>query len=84
MCRDVGYYYEGFDGDGACQRIDEMINSHNDNYQQYLEKNRVAIKRFTGDNPKLVEQYKQLVEDVLNNRFTRRKYDWVTNEVSNL
>jgi hypothetical protein len=84
MCQDIGYYYEGFDGDGACQRIDEMINSHNDNYQQYLEKNRVAIKRFTGDNPKLVEQYKELVEDVLNNRFTRRQYDWVTNEVSNL
>jgi len=84
MCQDVGYYYEGFDGDGACQKIDEMMKSHNENHESYLEKNRQVITRFTGENPKLVEQYKQLVEDVLNNRFHRRKYDYKTNEVTNL
>ena len=60
------------------------MKSHNENWESYLEKNRQVITRFTGENPKLVEQYKQLVEDVLNNRFHRRKYDYKTNEVTNL
>jgi len=81
MCQDVGYYYEGFDGDGACQKIDEVIKTHNDNHVEYLKKNREIIKRYTLENSRLIEQYKELVDNVLNNKFERKKYDWIKNEV---
>jgi hypothetical protein len=81
MCQDVGYYYEGFDGDVAIERIDEMLKNHNENYENYLLKNREIIKRYTSENQNLINQYKELVENVLNNRFERRKYNWQENKI---
>lgn len=80
MCQDIGYYYEGFDGDMAIKKIDEVIKTHNENYQSYLTKNREIIKRYTKDNETLILQYKELVENVLNNRFERKKYNWEENK----
>jgi hypothetical protein len=79
LCQDIGYYYEGFDGDMAIEKIGEVIKTHNQNYEKYLEENRKTIARYTDQNSEMISQYKELVEDVLNNRFKRRKYDWKTN-----
>ena len=81
MCQDVGYYYEGFDGDMAIEKIDEMIKNHNKNHKEYLLKNRDVIKRYTKENQTLVDQYRELVENVLNNRFERKKYNWQENKI---
>lgn len=81
MCEDVGYYYEGFDGDMGLQKINEVIKSHNDNYEKYIFKNREIIKRYTKENQNLIDQYKELVENVLNNKFERKKYNWVENKI---
>jgi len=81
MCQDVGYYYEGFDGDDAVLKIDEVIKTHNDNYGNYLTKNREIIKRYTSQNDNLVLQYKYLVDNVLNNKFERKQYDWKENKI---
>ncbi len=81
MCQDVGYYYEGFDGDSAVLKIDEVIKTHNENYENYLIKNREIIKRYTSQNENLILQYKELVENVLNNKFERKQYDWKENKI---
>ena len=81
MCQDVGYYYEGFDGGDAVLKIDEVIKTHNDNYGNYLTKNREIIKRYTSQNDNLVLQYKYLVDNVLNNKFERKQYDWKENKI---
>jgi hypothetical protein len=81
LCQDVGYYYEGFDGYMAIQKIKEVINEHNQIYKYYLEKNRQIIKRYTSSNKNLIKQYQKLVEDVLNDKFDRRKYNWEKNEI---
>jgi hypothetical protein len=81
MCQDVGYYYEGFNGDDALNKIDEVIKNHNDNYKEYINKNREIIKRYTKENQTLIDQYKELVENVLNNKFERKKYNWEENKI---
>lgn len=81
MCQDVGYYYKDFDGDTAVLKIDEVIKTHNDNYENYLIKNREIIKRYTSQNENLIIQYKELVENVLNNKFERKQYDWKENKI---
>ena len=81
MCQDVGYYYEGFDGDSAIEKIGEVIETHNQNYESYLTTNRKIIKRYTSQNENLVIQYKELVESVINNKFERKKYDWKENKI---
>lgn len=81
MCQDVGYYYEGFNGDEAIQKIDEVIKTHNNNYEDYIVKNRELIKRYTKENQTLINQYKELVENVLNNRFERKKYNCQENKI---
>ena len=82
LCQDVGYYYEGFNGDMAVKKIDEVIKTHNDKHIDYLNKNRDIIKRYTSQNENLIIQYRKLVEDVLNDNFIRRKYNWKKNEVN--
>jgi len=81
MCQDVGYYYEGFDGDMAIQQISNVFKTHNDNHKEYLLKNREIIKRYTKENETLVSQYKELIENVLNNKFERKKYNWQENKI---
>jgi hypothetical protein len=81
MCQDVGYYYKTFDGDMALEKINEVIKTHNENHELYLSKNRDIIKRYTKENQTLVDQYKTLVEDVLNNKFKRKSYNWEENKI---
>ena len=81
MCKDIGYYYEGFDGDMAINKINEMINTHNKNYEVYLKSNREIIKRYTKENQTLVDQYNKFVDDVIHNKFERKKYDWKENKI---
>jgi hypothetical protein len=81
LCQDVGYYYEGFNADDAVNKIDEVIKTHNDKHKEYIQNNREIIKRYTKENQTLVDQYKMLVENVLNNKFVRMTYKWEENKV---
>jgi len=74
MCSDIGYYYSSFDADECVEKIGEVINHHNDNLDIYLKGNSERILRFTEKNQNLIKQYTSLVEDVLSDKFTRRKY----------
>lgn len=80
LCKDIGYYYEGFDYESGETVLADAMRSHSTN-TSYLEEQRSKIKRYTRENPRLVEQYNQLLNDVVNKEFKRRKYKWETNEV---
>lgn len=81
LCKDIGYYYDGFNADMAKDQMLLAINNHNNDIE-YLTRNREIIKRYTIENDNLVKQYKELVEDALNNRFKKRTYNWETNSIS--
>lgn len=83
LCKDIGYYYEGFNYEDGERVLAEAMRSHSTNIN-YLEEQRARIRRYTRVNPRLVEQYNQLLSDVVNGEFKRQRYHWETNEVSPL
>jgi len=81
LCQDIGYYYEGFNVSESVDQLKKAIESHN-NDDEYIDRNRKIIKRYTHENPKLLEQYAKLVDDVINDRFTKYTYSWKTNSIA--
>lgn len=78
LCKDVGYYYEGQDSQTAAAHLRDVFANHS---VQYRQDNRNKITRFTRQNPVLVDQYKQLTEDVMNNKFVKYSYNADTNQI---
>lgn len=81
LCQDIGYYYDGFNVEESLIQLKKAIENHN-NDNEYISRNREIIKRYTHKNQKLKEQYAKLVDDVINDKFTKYTYDWKTNSVS--
>jgi len=80
LCQDVGYYYESFDADDGALKVKEAIENHN-NDKDYMSRMRKTIGRYTKENKKLQEQYTELLEDLVNDKFKKRKYNWQTNTI---
>jgi len=80
LCKDLGYYYEHCNLEEGTSQLKNAIENHN-NDKDYLERNRNIIKRYTIENKEMVENYKILLEDLVNNKFTKRKYNWKTNTI---
>jgi hypothetical protein len=57
LCKDVGYYYEGFNYKEGSEQLDKVLLEHDKNASEYLEKNRKAIDKYLPTNTKLQEQY---------------------------
>ena len=81
LCPDIGYYYQKNNIFEASNRLKDVVENHNTD-NQYLENNRDKIKRYLPDNKELQNQYRILLEDLVNGSFKRRKYDWKTNTIS--
>ena len=80
LCKDVGYYYNEFDIKNAQEKIQEVIENHNDD-KDYLERNRNIIKRYTMDNGNLLDQYKMLIDNVINDEFIKYEYLAIKNSI---
>lgn len=80
LCKDVGYYYNEFDAEEAAVVLDNVIKNHNED-KHYIETQRKLISRFTNKNKEMVKQYSELLEDLVNDKFRKRSYDWKTNTV---
>jgi hypothetical protein len=61
LCKDVGYYYEDFELVKGASVLEDVLNNHDKNIKEYLEKNRIAIDRFLPTNEKLQNEYKNLI-----------------------
>tara|TARA_B100001287_G_C22673286_1_gene526382 strand:+ start:1057 stop:2232 length:1176 start_codon:yes stop_codon:yes gene_type:complete len=81
LCKDIGYYYKGCDVDDGVDNLKYAINTHNENVD-YMKNMRNIIKRYTKDNEDMIKGYNSLLEDLVNNRFTKRKYNWKTNTIN--
>ena len=66
LCKDVGYYYEGFNYDEGAEMLKKAILTHDDsNTLEYLKRNRAVINRYIPTNKYLQEQYKNLIDKLL-------------------
>jgi hypothetical protein len=61
LCKDVGYFYEDFNLIKGASILEDVIENHDKNAKEYLEKNRIAIERFLPTNEKLQNDYKNLI-----------------------
>lgn len=79
LCKDVGYYYPDFELKRAGDLIVAAAKSHKAD-PFYMSRNRKIISRYTTDNKKMIDQYKNLVEALFNPlKRIKGKYNWQTN-----
>jgi hypothetical protein len=67
LCRDVGYYYEGFNYEEGGVILDEVINIHDNNIDEYILRNRTAIDKYLPTNLELQNKYKQIILTLIDN-----------------
>ena len=79
LCQDVGYYYEANQVDQAVDQLNYAFENHS---HDYMPAQREIISRYLPENKELQEQYRKLTEDLVAGKFTRQRYDWKTNSVS--
>ena len=65
LCKDVGYYYEGFNYDEGAEMLKNVIFTHDTNVEEYIKRNRAVIDRYLPSNKYLQEQYKTLIDKLL-------------------
>jgi len=80
LCSDIGYYYEDFDIKMGQEMLNKVINNHN-NDEDYLNRNRNLINRYTINNDIMVKQYDTLLENLMSNKFIKYSYDKDNNTI---
>lgn len=65
LCKDVGYYYDGFNYEEGGEMLKFAILNHDENLEKYKKHNREVIDRYLPTNKSLQEQYKKLVDNIL-------------------
>ena len=64
LCKDVGYYYEGFNYYEGSELLNQILTNHEANANEYLIKNRKIIDVYIPTNKSLQEKYKNLIENL--------------------
>jgi hypothetical protein len=82
LCKDIGYFYNDNNVYEATEQVIYAINNHADNSESYIKENREKIKRFTKHNPRVVEQYNMLLNDLTSGKFKKYSYDSSTNSIN--
>lgn len=62
LCKELGYYYEGFDVDQGKDQLIKALSQHDAHYQIYIEDQRRLIRPYLSTNPRLVKQYEDLID----------------------
>jgi hypothetical protein len=75
MCKDIGYYYEGSDTESAAKVLDWILTEHDNNIEEYKERNRKALFRYSADNRTLIESYDKLIFNLFNGGNEKLEYD---------
>jgi len=66
LCKDLGYYYENGDTKQGAKMLDYILTEHDDNLQEYHERNDLVLQRYHADNENLIETYDRLIYNLFN------------------
>lgn len=66
MCKNCGYYYEGFNVKDGKEKLLYAIKEHDNNIEEYNEKNKKVLQKFNTDNKKNIEQYDKMIKKIIN------------------
>lgn len=85
MCKDLGYYYEGSSTVEGAEMLNWILENHDNNMEQYDEKNKKVLERYSITNPKLIDAYDMLIENLFNGKGNKNlSYDVMTNNYLNI
>jgi hypothetical protein len=84
MCKDLGYYYEGSDTKDGAKQLNWILENHDNHIDEYNEKNKKALWRYSVNNPELVATYDKLIYNLFNGGNHELIYDETTNLYKNL
>jgi hypothetical protein len=62
LCKDIGYYYEGFNYEEGGKVLDSVIKDHHLVADEYKVEMRKKILRYLPTNPEVQSKYKELIE----------------------
>jgi len=65
LCSDVGYFYEGFNYEQGGEVLLDVIQNHDKNIDDYLNRNRLAIDKYLPTNEDLKRKYYNLISNIL-------------------
>jgi len=68
LCKDIGYYYEGFNYEMASDVLNDVLINHDKNYISYMEKNRQLLDRYFPSNMDLQNKFKNIITTLLSNK----------------
>ena len=80
LCKDIGYYYEGYDINDASLKLEDILLNHDKRHSEYLESNKKALYKYNyNENDDLVLCYKNLILDIYNYKNVDKKWCQNTN-----
>jgi hypothetical protein len=81
MIKDAGYFYDDFNISEGVKQLELALETHDDNLEQYKNKNKKVLNRYISTNPKLVDTYKKLIENLFEpgKHDLSYEYNWKTN-----
>lgn len=65
LCPELGYFYEGNNAADGARALIEVFDTHDQNWQTYIEKQRAIIAQYLPSNPNVSAQYDALLAEVM-------------------
>ncbi|MGE0329416.1 MAG: DUF2827 domain-containing protein [Ramlibacter sp.] len=65
LCSELGYYYPDNDVSAGCTQLLRAIATHDDQWEDYRERQRAAIARYLPGDPQLTSQYAALLAQLM-------------------
>jgi hypothetical protein len=79
--QDAGYHYEFFDYEKGAQQLKKALSEHDNNLEEYKERNRLALERYLPTYQPMIDAYDRLIDNLWsNNKTDEFKYDWKNNQ----
>jgi len=66
LCKDIGYYYNEFNYEEGGHVLNNVIENHDKNVDNYMTDNRKKLDKYLPSNVELQKQYLNLISDILN------------------
>jgi len=68
LCKDCGYYYEGFNVTEGKEQLLYALSEHDKHLGEYDEKNQKVMDRYSTDNVEVVKKYDDLISNLMDTK----------------
>jgi hypothetical protein len=65
LCKDIGYFYNEFNYEEGGNVLNDVIENHDKNAENYMNENRKKIEKYLPSNFELQKQYLELITNIL-------------------